>query len=396
MRKLKLTISSMMSVLLFFAIGVDFAYYPKYFLVRDILLLILMFYCFLNIKVIFGERYRMMSFYVTVFVLSVLLTSLINIQYTRNHINTMLIFCFSVMIAFFFMTIQAHYGRMQKVVRIFLILQTIVLLCNDYVLVTHPDLAIQRGYMYLIGNKFTVTYAHLAWVTYYFTWIYLKKEKAALFSNIMGIGFLLYSGYIIWMVDCSSGLLAVVIMTGLILLIMNNQLVVGTLTHLLIILSISTAFVVINGFFLSIPIVQTIVRDVLGHTLTLSNRIYIYQQLSGILHGHWLIGFGFGTSYELGMSLGKFPNTQNGVMEWVWQCGLVGTALLFCVIVSAMKRIRRKKSIYVVSSFLITLGFLASVEITLNLLFMIMLAIVNALSLPKCNETEEEIEWKNP
>jgi hypothetical protein len=38
----------------------------------------------------------------------------------------MLIFCFSVMTAFFFMTIQAHYGRMQNVIKIFLILQTIV------------------------------------------------------------------------------------------------------------------------------------------------------------------------------------------------------------------------------------------------------------------------------
>ncbi len=126
MRGLKLSLSSMMTVFLFFAIGVDFAYYPGYFLLRDALLLILMFYCFLNIRVVFGERHRMMSFFVTAFVVSVLLISLINIQYTRKHINTMLIFCFSVMTAFFFMTIQAHYGRMQNVIKIFLILQTIV------------------------------------------------------------------------------------------------------------------------------------------------------------------------------------------------------------------------------------------------------------------------------
>ncbi len=124
---------------------------------------------------------------------------------------------------------------------------------------------------------------------------------------------------------------------------MNNRLIFGTLKHFLLVLSISTAFVVINGFFLNIPIVQTIIRDILGHTLTLSNRILIYQQLGEILNGHWLIGFGFGTSYELGMSLGKFPIPKKALWNGYGN-GSVGTVLLFCVIVSAMRELSRKKA----------------------------------------------------
>lgn len=379
LKKFSLSISTIFSIIFFFAVGVNFPYYENYNIIRNILLLLLLIYIFFRIKLLFTRANKKITLYLILFILIICYTTFINYSYTSQHINTMIVYCISTFVIFSFLIIQAYYNRIYKVIKIFFYLQMLIVTVNDWILL-RKDYMLTLNSLYFIGDKFTVTYAHFTLIILYFTILFIRKNKITLWNFLLGVVLLICSFYIILYVDCSSGIIAFILLIFLISLILNNYLIIGTVKHVLFVLGFSYSFVIINKIFLSLPFIQIIIQDYLGHTLTLSNRVNIYNQLYSLLEGHWIFGYGFGTTYELGMKLGNFPNTQNGIMEWIWQCGIIGTILILLLIFEVMKKNIKKKSIYCISALLVTLSFLASVEITINLLFMLLLAIFYSLS----------------
>ena len=141
-------------------------------------------------------------------------------------------------------------------------------------------------------------------------------------------------------------------------------------------------------------IVQDFIVNTLGRSLTLTGRTRIYNKLPELLYKRLWTGYGFGSSYEICMQYGSFPNTQNGIAEWVLQVGLPATVILVVLIYVVIHMLHKSEmsgkagipGIFV----LYVLAFLASVEVTINLAYFFWLAVLVGIAL------ENEVrEWEH-
>ena len=89
----------------------------------------------------------------------------------------------------------------------------------------------------------------------------------------------------------------------------------------------------------------------------------------------WMQGMGYGSSYDLGMRYGGFPDTQNGILEWIWQVGIPTTiimVLMFAIILTVAKKhtyYRNRKALLplIAGAYLFTV--LGTVEITIGIMY---------------------------
>ena len=93
------------------------------------------------------------------------------------------------------------------------------------------------------------------------------------------------------------------------------------------------------------------------------------------------------------MKYGGFPNTQNGIAEWVLQVGLPATIILVILIYVVIRMLHKSKSsgeAGIPGMFVLyVLALLASVEVTINLAYFFWLAVLVGIAL------ENEVgEWE--
>ena len=157
------------------------------------------------------------------------------------------------------------------------------------------------------------------------------------------------------------------------------------------ILLVCCSFMYVFEIVLSNEIVQDFIVNTLGRSLTLTGRTRIYNKLPELLYKRLWTGYGFGSSYEICMQYGSFPNTQNGIAEWVLQVGLPATVILVVLIYVVIHMLHKSEmsgkagipGIFV----LYVLAFLASVEVTINLAYFFWLAVLVGIALE--NEVRE-------
>lgn len=377
---LKLPVLSIFTVLIYFSIFVNFYYVPGYNAVRNVFLLATAIYLYSK-KINNGYKILKVNVVASIFVAVIILTSLFNFVYTKEHINNMIVFCFSLIIIFNFLQYVAYKNKILSTIRLWLFLHIIVLFINDFLLICYPNLVYINDFYYLIGNKFDVSYSHCFLITMFYSIRFYEEARLNVSDFIIGSLLACYSFFIMLQVGCSTGIVGLLFFVILFLLLLLNKPVLVDKKGCITLLFISVFFIIGYQAILNISFIQKIITDMLGHTLTISGRTNIYKKLPLILKGHWLGGFGFGTSYTLGMKFGGFPNTQNGVMEWVWQVGLFGTALLLFLIWVSLDDIQNHKSIFVFMILIDLFLIVSTIEIAFNLMFFSVLAIIYGMNL---------------
>ena len=119
-----------------------------------------------------------------------------------------------------------------------------------------------------------------------------------------------------------------------------------------------------------------IVTVYLKRSLSLTGRTIIYTKMAGVMKHHWLLGYGYGSTYEICYSKIGFADTQNALMEWIMQIGIVGTLCLVGILVFAFsistKVINKKQWIWF-GAYVYTMVFIGTVEITYTMYFFGML-----------------------
>lgn len=162
------------------------------------------------------------------------------------------------------------------------------------------------------------------------------------------------------------------------------------------ILTLSTLFVVFYGVVLSIAPVQAFITQVLGRSATLTSRTRIYALIPTLLEGKLLWGYGYGTSYDLMISKYYFPNTQNGIVEWIWQGGVFAAIVLVIIIRSLVKYVKgngkqsdKYKFLYAIAC---VFAVISSIEIIINLQYLTLLMIVYYLSINCYGDAVEILE----
>ena len=115
-----------------------------------------------------------------------------------------------------------------------------------------------------------------------------------------------------------------------------------------------------------------------------------------MLEGKLLWGYGYGTSYDFMISKYYFPNTQNGIVEWIWQGGVFAAIVLVIIIRSLVNYVKgngklsdKYKFLYAIAC---VFAVISSIEIIINLQYLTLLMIVYYLSINCYGDAVEILE----
>ena len=137
------------------------------------------------------------------------------------------------------------------------------------------------------------------------------------------------------------------------------------------ILIASLLFVIGYSVILNSSIVKFFVQDIFNRDLSLTGRTAIYKLLRSAMAGNIWTGYGYGINYTISQTIFNYDNTQNGLMEWILQIGIIGTVLLIIFLYVIFYRVKKSKpsnSIVPILSFIYVLTIIAMIEISLDLL----------------------------
>lgn len=303
-----------------------------------------------------------------------------------NIFTSACLFSMVIVVCVVLLEIWSIRGDLNKVITLFFRCQLLLVLCTDVLIIFAPNLfGMQNSYLnnYLIGNKFSVIYAHMILLAFFA----MKNRQSLKKGRQYGyIAFLILSIAISVIVGCMTGLVGVIAFVVFTLLANKYGDKLGSPKLFVGLLLVSCLFVFFYSVILKNVAVQYFVKAVLVRNLDLTGRIQIYEKLPALLSGHLFLGYGYGTSASLGYVLGGFPDTQNGLAEWIWRSGIPATIFLLWYIYQCVKRYsrckdpERKKRIAPLLACLASFSILASVEITIGTYYLILAALLFCLS----------------
>ena len=368
---------------LFFHIGfLTFPYFEQYNLLKYSIIVIVFVYLFCNYKIIFEKKYRVFDVVLLMFLLVVLITGYIN----RNELKerdvflAAIVFVLIVMDAFFLFQCFEHKRVLGRTIIIVYHLTALYVVLTDIILVVNQDLVVEKEGYYLIGNKFSVVFAHYLMICLYWYVKCNKKKILIINKSILALMYVLTFSVALF-VECATGVVGCVLLFTLMMFRKRITLVCVKPIVPIIVLCIACSVLLVSDVMTNNYFVRFIVEDVLQRDISLTGRMGIYTSMYELFPGHYWSGYGYGSTYEVCMKLLGAPNTQNGLMEIVVQFGLVGAGLFLVLIFFAFRQNsyqnNRRYSMPIISLLYVYI-ILASVEITLELQFLVLLAIMVA------------------
>ena len=375
MYRIKISKLSIIMILTYFLVFVNIAYIPQYNFIKYVSIIIITLYLSTRIRVFLNRRYMLLNIVLLLFCFLVLYNSWITRSLTssRDSFKSAALFVVSIILTFLVMEYLAYCKKIPEMLNLYykLTLATVIV------------------------NKFKVSYLHIYLIVFFL----FKMRKIMEWRKGHAVILLFYSVLTIGIavrVNCVTGIVGVLVLLVMYFLFSNKmtgKLIMNPLFYVAILL-VCCSFMYVFEIVLSNEIVQDFIVNTLGRSLTLTGRTRIYNKLPELLYKRLWTGYGFGSSYEICMQYGSFPNTQNGIAEWVLQVGLPATVILVVLIYVVIHMLHKSEmsgkagipGIFV----LYVLAFLASVEVTINLAYFFWLAVLVGIAL------ENEVrEWEH-
>ena len=221
-----------------------------------------------------------------------------------------------------------------------------------------------------------------------------KKINTNVIMKIIGLALLTFS--IATVTNSATSLVLIPLFALFVILKAKGHSFIYSKVGYMTILTLSTLFVVFYGVVLNIAPIQLLITKVLGRSPTLTTRTMIYALVPTLLEGKLLWGYGYGTSYDLMFSQYYFPNTQNGILEWIWQGGAFAAIVLIIIIGNLVKYVKENskqsgkyKYLYAIAC---VFAVISSIEIIINMQYLTLLIIVYYLSKSSSNGAVEILE----
>lgn len=374
MEKINIKIFDIVSFMVFNACCITI-YYGNFFSKLQIIFAILsMLYLIKKINVIFLKKHRKFNLAFIAFMAVSILSCIIN----SGGFTTSIIFFLKLFILLVFTEYMHNQNKENAVIKQYGLLYLAYVILSILVQYVHPELFELNRRNYLIGNKFAVSYA--AFMSVIFLDSYrknynLKGLKLKLYYLLL----LVFSILVCYTTSCNTGLICCALY--ILFDFLNSKKLKSGTTVLIVALLSSAALIFFRGYFLDLPIVKYIVVDVLHRNLTLSGRVQIYENMFAIIFQKKFLGYGYNNSYSILYPLIQAPNTQNALVEWWFNSGLIGLGLLLTSIYinfENMKKNYAKKfneDSFIMGIYIFLI--LGSIEITIGTAFFVLLLFSN-------------------
>ena len=393
---MKINKFTIISICLYAMTFLNIRYFSEYYLLRDACIVVVAIYLFLNIKQIYRKCSKSIIAAILLFIGILIVSFSFNYDSAKSHRNDLIIFSVSLIEMFMCLSFNSDKNRMSQLIDVFYKLQIFFVLLNDMIIFAAPDLAAKYKECYLLGDKFTVGYQHLLLVGLLLTRVIMKEKAININVKLKIIGLTLLTLFVATATNSATSMVLIPLFALFVMLKAKGHGFIYSKVGYMTILTLSTLFVVFYGVVLSIAPVQAFITQVLGRSATLTSRTRIYALIPTLLEGKLLWGYGYGTSYDLMISKYYFPNTQNGVVEWIWQGGVFAAIVLVIIIRSLVKYVKgngkqsdKYKYLYAIAC---VFAVISSIEIIINLQYLTLLMIVYYLSISCYGDAVEILE----
>lgn len=233
--------------------------------------------------------------------------------------------------------------------------------------------------VYLLGNKFMVSYFHMALLALFIS----NSKKRNINFYIKIILYALYSIVILRIADTMTGVIGIVFMILGILILNKRREIFKVLTNPAIVI---VFFIGINAIFLFSNILlnnEFIMKFLMkySHTDTLlSGRLPMYKLTIESISNNYI--WGYGINYDIVLSTFGFGNPQNGLLKMMLDFGVVGTISFLWMMYSSFRNSKLIESSISegVILFIYSMLFCSLVEINIDILFYLFLTILSGLS----------------
>lgn len=239
---------------------------------------------------------------------------------------------------------------------------------------------------YFFGNKFMVGYLHIQVMGVYGQYLYLKKgyfgEKEKFKLLLLGI----YGILMCVKVECSTGIIGNFIITVLLVLPIKKHIMdlLSSRKFIFLFILITNIALVGSDFLVNIPAIKYIIESILHKNITLTGRYKIYAMLPELFREQLLFGYGY--NRDIFANLIGYGNAQNGILQYMIDCGLVGTVLFLINWMNSMKGIQSKsENTWPLVAAVYAFSICGLVEVCLKLNFIVILAMLYCMRMS--NET---------
>lgn len=239
---------------------------------------------------------------------------------------------------------------------------------------------------YQIGNKFYLCYSNIFLAT-----IYLLRHSLELKSHRRNIKILLLITFFLSIkTGCSTMIIGTLFYYMLTFIVKGERLrfLYRPSTYLFGLFVCDILFFLFITWIMTLPIIQYIVVDILGEDLTLTGRLWMYEQLGNVLAECPLYGFGIGNAPLTTFMYGVGENAQNGLFNMFIESGYIGTIAYLMTILLMIKQTEKKRFYFPIISFMYMMLLLSTIEVTFTTYFT---AIMIMLLLGDKNEKKQQL-----
>lgn len=233
---------------------------------------------------------------------------------------------------------------------------------------------------YLFGNKFMVAYLHMQTLGILAEYATLSRKLNNIKVYFALLSYAIYGMAICSYVNCATGIVGNLVVVTLLLLPISDT-IKKTLSKpltMMVVLLIANVLLIGSDVLLQIPFIQNLITGVLHKDLTLTGRFRIYAMLPDLFKNSFIIGYGYNSDIFAGLI--GYGNAQNGILQYVLDCGIVGAITLIINWISSVICIKNKERfswpmICVIYGFIIC----SLVEVCFKLNFILVLSIISGL-----------------
>ena len=266
------------------------------------------------------------------------------------------------------------YTRTQRIFlkSFFYILAIHLLITDIYIFINYSNITTEEaGRIFVIGNKFIVSYYHLIFAALFLSWYRPNKFVTlclALFCIIISK-----------FVHCSTGIIG----ATLFLLLTIFRSILKKILYSPVIFCGSMTICILFAY-----LVETITNNIYFIALlsffekssTITGRSQIYSYVFGLIEQSFWFGYGNGNATTLTLNTTNIGNAQNGVVEDILNWGIIGFISFLSIPMYLISSKNQKTHNYYILCIMYLYIFMGTLEITLGTKFLVIIALFLLLS----------------
>lgn len=299
------------------------------------------------------------------FVFTSLISSFLNRDMNNFHVGMFSII--SYIDAYLLISYSNKTGKIRQCIYTIFIFLFMICAINDILMAIMPNRFAGNG-LYILYSKYNICYLHLLLISLS---VYLYGSRA-----IISIALWIITLAVSFYTKCGTGTIGVVAYLCLMLIGFTElKKILMKPVAVPVFMICSGFFTALNSFVLDFPIVRFVVVNVLGKSIDLTSRIFIYKIIDLIVFRKPIFGFGLENNYaacQKYLVLNTYeaaPDVQNGLFDLSISYGVVGTIVFMTMVTVLLGRGTAKGGHYCFIALALSFIVMASVEIPYGSIF---------------------------